>query len=89
MNLRDFSNDRLRALEILEQHQPDANTVGTCFRQQDLADEMHVSRPVALRLVNDLIRLGYVMPLPKKKGQYILTDDGLRVLVIFQHYDIE
>ena len=89
MNLRDFSNDRLLTLEILSQHQPDINTAGTCFRQQDLANEMHISRPIALRLVNDLIRLGYVVPLPKKKGQYILTDDGLRVLVIFQHYDIK
>ena len=80
-----FSNDRYRILKLLSENQVKVKEVSyVSLSQQEIADMAHFSKLKTNKLLNELIDDGYIGLFNGKRGKYMLTEKGLKVLHIIQ-----
>lgn len=80
-----FSNDRYRILKLLSENQVKVKDVSyVSLSQQEIADMAHFSKLKTNKLLNELIDDGYIGLFNGKRGKYMLTEKGLKVLRIIQ-----
>lgn len=78
--LRDFINDKMRILLVIEEHR--IRIDDTCFcplNQEEIAALIPCSKVKVNLLINELIKEGYVTTL-RTKGRYRLTDKAEKAI---------
>lgn len=80
-----FSNDRYSILKLLSENQVTIKESSyVTLSQQEIADMAHFSKLKTNKLLNELIQDGYVGLFNGKRGKYMLTEKGLKVLHTIQ-----
>lgn len=85
MTLAFFANERFDYLELLSRYQ--VTVKDACYvtlNQQEIADMLHISKQKSNRIMNELIKEGYVYLYQGKKGKYALTDAAYAALKIIR-----
>lgn len=89
MSLEYFTNDRYSILSILKENQvkiKDDEYVP--LSQQEIADIAHFSKQKTGKILNELIRDGYVGRYKSLRGKYIVTNKGEEVIKVIDNTDI-
>lgn len=79
--LEPFANDAFKLLKSLKENQ--VKVKGDFYiplSQQEIADINHMSKFKTNRLLRDLIEGGYVCPYQNKRGKYVITEKGHKIL---------
>lgn len=75
-----FMNDRMKVLQIINQHQISVEGNGFCpLSQQEIADLVPCSKLKANQIIRELIDAGYVEMI-RSRGRYIVTEKANIVL---------
>lgn len=89
MSLEYFANDRYSILSILKENQvkiKDDEYVP--LSQQEIADIAHFSKQKTGKILNELIREGFVGKYKSLRGKYIVTTKGEEVVNVITNADI-
>lgn len=80
-----FANDRYEILKLLCENQIKVkDDFYVPLSQQEIADIAHFSKLKTNKLLNELIDDGYIGYFNGKRGKYMLTDKGMKVLRLMQ-----
>ena len=80
-----FSIDRYGILKLLSENQVKIKEdFYVPLSQQEIADMAHFSKLKTNKLLNELIDDGYISYFNGKRGKYMLTDKGMKVLHLIQ-----
>ena len=81
-----FSNDRYSILKLLSENQVTIKESSyVTLSQQEIADMAHFSKLKTNKLLTELIQDGYIGLFNGKRGKYMLTEKGLKVLHTIQN----
>ena len=82
-----FANDRYRVLSYLSTQQVEvSNQMVVVMTQQELADNLHMSKLKVNEIMVGLVDGGFV-DVPKR-GRYRLTEKGVKVLRLIQKKNV-
>ena len=85
LSLLFFSNERYELLKIIYNNQTNVkNDSYATLSQQEIADIAHISKLKANRLINELISENYICYYNNKRGKYSLTQNGYKIIEIFE-----
>lgn len=85
LSLLFFSNERYELLKIIYNNQTNVkNDSYATLSQQEIADIAHISKLKANRLINELISENYICYHNNKRGKYSLTQNGYKIIEIFE-----
>ena len=89
MSLEYFANDRYSILSILKENQVKIkNEEYVPLSQQEIADIAHFSKQKTGKLLNELIKDGYVGKFKSLRGKYLITDKGEQVIEIIDKTEV-
>lgn len=84
-----FGNDRYAILKLLSENQVKIKeNYYVSLSQQEIADIARFSKLKTNRLLNELLKEGFVDYFNGKRGKYTITNNGLRVLHLMQEKQI-
>lgn len=85
ISLEDFGNERYTILKILYINRTKVKEdYYTSLSQQEIADIAHYSKLKTNRIINELKNMNCVLPYQNKKGKYIITTTGEKILQLMQ-----
>ena len=85
ISLENFGNERYTILKILYINRTKVkNNYYTPLSQQEIADIAHYSKLKTNRIINELKKMDCVLPYQNKKGKYMVTNTGEKVLQLMQ-----
>ena len=80
-----FANDRFKLLKLLCDNQIKVkDNYYVALSQQEIADIAHFSKLKTNKLLNELIDNEFVAYFNGKRGKYMITDKGHKVLYLIQ-----
>ena len=80
-----FSNDRYKILKLLYDNQIKVkDDFYAPLSQQEVADIAHFSKQKANKILNELIANRFVIYFNGKRGKYVVTDLGHKVIKLIQ-----
>jgi predicted transcriptional regulator len=89
MGLEFFTNDRYEMLIVLKKNQVSIKDEAYVpLSQQEIADMVHFSKLKTNRILNELIKMGYVVSFMNKRGKYALTKRGYELIDLIQNTNI-
>ncbi|EPB8176402.1 winged helix-turn-helix transcriptional regulator [Clostridium perfringens] len=89
MSIEMFANDRYKVLKLLSESELSIRgNLYVSLSQQEIADLAHFSKMKINKILNELIKEGYVILHNNKRGKYSVTDKGYLVLDLFQNKNI-
>ena len=80
--VRYFTNDNFRTLAYLYDAKSSNGKVH--ITQQEIADDLNVSRATVNKIMGELKEAGYIEPDGKHVGRYILTEQAMTVIETFR-----
>lgn len=84
-NLEYFSNERYDILKLLCDNQIKVkDNFYIPLSQQEIADIAHYSKLKTNRILNELMDNGFLSYFNGKRGKYVITDKGHKVLYLIQ-----
>ena len=79
-DLKFFMNDRMKVLQIIQEHQVKVEENSFCpLNQQEIADLVRCSKLKTNQILRELISEGYVEML-RSKGRYVITNKGYTII---------
>ena len=85
ISLENFGNERYTILKILYINRTKVKDDSyTPLSQQEIADIAHYSKLKTNRIINELKNMNCVRAYQNKKGKYMITDAGEKVLQLMQ-----
>ncbi len=76
-----FMNDRMKILQIINQHQICVEGNSFCpLNQQEIADLVPCSKFKANQIIRELIDAGYIEMI-RSRGRYIVTEKGNNTMI--------
>lgn len=89
MSIEMFANDRYKVLKLLRDSELSIKgNLYVSLSQQEIADLAHFSKMKINKILNELIKEGYVILYNNKRGKYSVTDKGYLILDLFQKKNI-
>ena len=80
-----FGNDRYQLLKLLSENQVKVkDDFYVPLSQQEIADMAHFSKLKTNKLLNELISKDYINYFNGKRGKYMITEKGIKVLYLMQ-----
>lgn len=84
MTLEYFANDRFMVLKVIQSNQVVIRENEYCtLSQQEIADLVCFSKLKVNRIINDLIKEGFIILHNNKRGKYALTHSGKEMVNVF------
>lgn len=78
-NIKDFINDKMKVLLVINEHLVDIEGIKMCpLNQNELANEIGCSKVKVNGLLRELIDSGYIET--PKKGRYVLTSNANEII---------
>lgn len=85
-NLVDFTNDKYKILKFLYDNQIQVkNDKYIILSQQEIADMIHFSKNKTNTIIQELKKDGFIDSFNNKKGKYIITKKGNKVVEIIEN----
>lgn len=85
-NLVDFTNDKYKILKFLYDNQIQVkNDKYIILSQQEIADMIHFSKNKTNTIIQELKKDGFIDSFNNKKGKYIITKNGNKVVEIIEN----